>query len=281
MWFFKTLRWAVPAAALILFVGCAKSTVGVNSGEDPDASRRYVSEVHDPPSYALFARSLDYVEKKHGIEFRRNSQGKYYPYSTYAWNHFSIADAENNCLFDVKYDRMTSFQGVGSGYSTVLDMQIERGPCGISEADLRVEALDRLQNLEGAIVSRKVLDNMRQSTNFISDRTYLMDSLQVPWELKSSIHGLEPFMAANLERIENPTNIAFGDIVVFSEYVGEHTVGIYVGYGVIVTNCCFRTQAHRLQADLEYRVYRLYSGFAQARYQIHRDSVLQQFLANP
>ena len=250
-------------------------------GNDPEATRRYVSELKGPPTYDLFAKSLDYAEKQRGIEFRKNENGKYVLYSAYAWNHVSLPDADNNCLYDVKFNRLTSFQGIGRGYSTILDLEITPGPCGISAADLRVEALDRLQNLEGAIISQKVLENMRKGTNFISDRKFLQDTLQVPWKVDSSVHGLEPYLAQNLERIEAPLEVTFGDILVFSEYIGETTVGIYVGYGVIVCNCCFRTQVHRLRSDLEYRVYRLYSGFSLAGYKIHQDSVLQQFLANP
>ncbi len=295
MWFIKRYGPAIVLllAALLAFGGCAKNSGVVHSApevepapgtalpDDPESSRRYASELKGPPSYALFARSLDFAEKRRDVQFRRNENGAYQLYSAYAWNHFTIADAENNCLYDVTFNRLTSFQGLGGGYSTLLDLEITPGPCGISALDLKVEALDRLQNLEGAIISQKVLANMRKGTNFISDPSFLQDVLQVPWAVKSQAYGLEPYLARNLAAIEDPDDITFGDIVIFSEYIGEHTVGIYVGYGVIVCNCCFRTQVHRVRGDLEYRVYRLYSGFSLADYQIHQDSVLQQFLANP
>jgi hypothetical protein len=280
------IGFAVVAAAalcLLLIVGCAKKTVQVES--DPNAatsSRTFQSEIDKPPSYEVLARSLDYVEKQQGLQFRRNAQGSYFPFSANAWNHFTIADAENNCLYDVQFSRLRSFQQLGGGFQTILDLQVTKGPCGLTAQNLNVGVLDRLQHLEGAVVSAKLVENMEKSTNFLSDVGFLQSALAAPYKLQSSLSaGLEPYFAERLERVANPLDVAFGDIVVFSEQLGEHAVGVYVGYGLVVTNCCFRTEVRKISSDLEYHVYRLYAGFAQVNYQVHHDAVLHRMLSNP
>ncbi|NLH50420.1 MAG: hypothetical protein GX444_17715 [Myxococcales bacterium] len=277
------LLWLILAACLTAALGCAKSKNSLPDpmANDPDAGRQFFTPVKEPPSYALFAKSLEYQEKALGVRFRRTEMGTYAPYSAAAWNHFSIADEANNCLYDVKYDRLRSFQQLGAGYATLLDMQVEKGPCGIAAANLNMEALDRLQNLEGGIVSQKLIENLQKGTNFIGDRRFLQETLQAPWILESSISGLEPFINSHLTRVQNPLDVVYGDIVFFSEYIGERTVGIYIGYGMIACNRCFRTEVHKISAEVEYHVYRLYTGFAQVSYKVHHDSVLHRMLSNP
>ncbi|HPM77699.1 MAG TPA: hypothetical protein PK961_11445 [bacterium] len=274
--------WLLPALLALLLFGCAKNKAKpdpLDPNADDDLS--YVSELKGPPSYDLLAKSLEYYEQKLGLKFRRNKKERFLPYSAYAWNHFSIADAENNCLYDVKFDRLRSFQALGDKFESLLDLKIEKGPCGISTPNVSVGARDRLQNMEGAIISKKLLSNIREGTHFISDRAFVQDALQVPYKVESSIYGMEPYLAKMLDRVEDPLDIALGDLVFFSEYVGEWTIGIYAGYGLMVTNCCFRTQVRPLSKDLEYRVYRIYGGFAQVEYKIHQDSVLHRYLSNP
>jgi len=241
----------------------------------------FFSPIEDPPSYDLFERSLEYFEQQNGVKFRRNDNKRYYLFSSQAWNHFTIADVENHCLYDVEYDRMRSFQHLGTGYRMLLDLKINKGPCGITSDNVSSSALDLLQHMEGAIISKKLLENIEKGTNFISDQAFLQETLQVPWEVESTYYGLEPFLARNAQRVEDPLDIAFGDIAFFSEYVNETTVGLYIGFGLVVTNCCFRTEVHRMNNEQEYRIYRLYSGFGQVEYKVHQDSVLHSFLTNP
>jgi hypothetical protein len=229
----------------------------------------------------MLARSLEYYEGNSGVTFYRNEKGTFFPFSSYAWNHFSIADSEANCLYDVKVVRQRSFQHLDGEFATLLELNVEKGPCNIRYPDANVEALDRLQNMEGAVVTRQLLKYLNEGTQFISDAKFIQQALQVPWQVESNTYGLEPFLDKLAQRVENPMEITFGDIVFFSEYVGEVTMGVYAGYGLIVTNCCFRTQVRRLNNETEYRIYRIYSGFDQVKYKIHQDRVLHQFLGNP
>lgn len=245
------------------------------------SNKVFFSAIEEPPSYEMFERSLEYIEQQKGIKFRRNDNKRFYLFSSQAWNHFAIADVENHCLYDVEYDRMRSFQHLGTGYRMLLDMKVEQGPCGITSDNVSSPALDLLQHMEGAVISKKLLENIEKGTNFISDQAFLQETMQVPWKVESSYYGLEPFLALNAQRVEDSLDIAFGDIVFFSEYVNETTVGIYIGYGLVVTNCCFRTEVHRMNNEQEYRIYRLYSGFGQVEYKVHQDSVLHTFLTNP
>jgi hypothetical protein len=268
---------------LLLSLGCAKKVVkGEGDLKGEESSRTYQSEIKEPPSYDLLARSLDYVEKQQGIQFRRNEKGSYFPFSANAWNHFTIADASNNCLYDVQFTHLRSFQQLGKGFQTILNLEVTKGPCGLTSANLNIGVLDRLQHLEGAVISAKLVENMEKGTNFISDMAFIQKTLQAPYELHSSLSaGLEPYLNERLERVVNPLDVAFGDIMIFSEQFGEYTLGIYVGYGLLVTNCCFRTEVRKMSSEVEYHVYRLYAGFAQVNYKVHHDEVLHRMLSNP
>ena len=271
----------LPALALVVF-GCAKKQPlpdPMNPDEENDLV--YVSEIEKPPSYKMLAASLEFYEDQMGVRFYRNEKDSFYPYSSYSWNHFSIADRESACLYDVKIVRQRSFQHLEGEFATLLELDIQKGPCNIVYPNVNVEALDRLQNMEGAVVTKNLLHHLKQGTNFISDSRFIQESLQVPWQVESSAHGLEPFIAKIAHRVEDPMEITFGDVVFFSEYVGEVTVGVYAGYGLVVSNACFRTEVRKLRNDLEYRIYRLFAGFDQVKYKLHQDKVLHQFLSNP
>lgn len=273
-------------AALIwafFFVSCAQNEQRLPDPMSPgdDSELSFSQPIDKPPTYELLAKSLEYYEKKLGITFARNEKGYYFPYCSFGWDHFSLADRENHCLYDVKVERMRSFQHLDGQFATLLELKINKGPCGINYPNVNVEVLDKLQNMEGAIVNKYLLKHLRKGTNFISDDDFIQESLQVPWRVESSVYGFEPYLARHAQRVENPLDITFGDIVFFSEYIGEWTMGIYAGYGLVVSNCCFRTQIRRLDNEMDYRTYRLYSGFGQVKYKVHHNTVLHQFLQNP
>jgi len=273
----------LTALALVLGGGCAAKQKGPEQkpADLPESGKTFFNDLKEPPSHDLFTRSLEYYESQTGIRFFRNNQGQLAPFAAAAWNHFFIADAENECLYEIETHRTRSFQHLEGRYQTILDMQVQRGPCGLKAPNVNNDALDYLQNMEGNVISKQLLKYITEGRHLHADHTFLQDALQIPWKLESASYGLETFINANCERIENPLDITFGDIIVYSEYVGEWTVGIYVGYGLMVTNCCFQTNVHRLNTTDVYRVYRLFSGFGQVQYKVHQDTVLYQYLSNP
>ncbi len=281
-------RFAASAAALALLGllalaawGCA-STAAPKAGASGDDARAGVTDIVSPPSYDVFTRSLEVAEQHHNVQFRRNGKGGYFPFAANSWNHFTIADADNTCLYDVRVTGQRRFLQLGGAFQTILELDVVKGACGLMAENLNTSVLDHLQHVEGAVITAKLMEYMRKGRFFLTDIGFLQTTLQAPFQLAPPPNkGFEPYFAEKMERVDNSSDIAYGDIVVYSKELGEHAVGTYVGYGVVATGCCFHTEMQRLSTRIDYHVYRLYAGFAQVNYKVHYDAIMHRLLSNP
>ncbi len=278
------LAWGAAAIGLVALLawGCASTSapkVAATTGEEGRAA--FISDAVAPPSYDVFTHSLELAEQQQHVQFRRNSKGGYFLFAANSWNHFTIADAENACIYDIRVTKQHIIQQLGGSIQTILDLDVAKGACGLAPENLNTEVLDHLQHVEGAVITARLSEYLRGGTRFLTDLSFLQTTLQAPFQLSPPpSRGFEPYFADKLERIDNASDIAYGDIVVYSKQIGEHAVGTYVGYGVVATCCCFHTEMQRLSTKIDYHVYRLYSGFAQVNYKVHYDAILHRLLAN-
>jgi hypothetical protein len=237
--------------------------------------------LNDPPSYGLFRDSLEFYEQKLGIKFYRNSKGRFSLYSSSTWKTFSISDKLNECLYDVEMKGLIGYRSLEGRYKYIIEMSIQEGPCGLAYPNTDVLAMDKVTLMEGSVVTPAIKDQMDRTINFCSAERYLQEVLQLPWKVRIRGEGLEQAVARNAEEIKNPMDITYGDIVFFTKYYCERNVAIYVDYGVIVYNSCFQAKSRRMTPDINYRVYRVYSGFNLTRYKIHEDIFMKDFVGRP
>lgn len=238
-----------------------------------EPKKRAISEV---PSYDLLADSLRYYERRFGVEFYKNKKGKYIPFAASSWTSFSIADKAGQCLFDVEVVGLQKF-----GTTVLLEMDISRGPCGLKYPEANPEAVERVSIMEGSVVSQELTDRIQGTSLFCSDKRFLQKSLQVPFDLDFGGRDMESSIQKVAEQVTNPMDLSFGDIVFFDSYPNEPSVGIYVGYGALTMNACFKAKVHQLSAKNKYRVYRIFTGFSWTQYKLHQGKFIQNYLEAP
>jgi len=237
--------------------------------------------LNDPPSYRLFHKSLEFYEKKLGLKFYQNSRERYQPFAASSWKSFTIADHLNECIYDVAMKGLIGYRSLDGKYEYIIEMNIEEVACGVTYPNVEVMAMDRVALMEGSVVTPEIRDQMKKGVNFCSAETFLQDVLQVPWKIRVRGEGLEQAIARNSEEIQNAMDISYGDIIFFTRYYGERNVAIYVDYGVIVYNSCFQAKATRLRPDINYRVYRLFTGFNLAQYKVNEDVFMKEIVGRP
>lgn len=237
-------------------------------------------EITKPPSYSLLERSLRYYERKMDVKFYRNKQDRYTPYSVAAWDSFTISDLQGECLFNVDVLGLRSFRHLDGKRQVLLDLAITEGPCSLRYPSTDSEAADKVSVMEGTVISPRLIDRLN-GNGMCSDKKYIQDSLQIPYRLELTGDDIESSLGRIADRVMNPKNLRFGDLVAFSPYPEERAMGVYVGYGLIVFNSCFSGMAHQMRADGDYRIYRLYNGFAWTRYRIHEQKYLNQYMGIP
>jgi hypothetical protein len=237
--------------------------------------------LNNPPHYPLLHKSLEFYEQKLGTKFYKNPQGHYMPYASSTWKSFSVADYLNDCLYDVDMKGLVGFRSLDGKYNYVIEMQIERGPCGIEGAEADDLAKDKVSLMESSVVTPAIRDQLSRGVNFCSGERFLQEVLQLPWKIRVRGEGLENAVGRVAEEIKNPMDITYGDVVFFTEYYGERSVGVYVDYGVLVYNSCFRADAKRLDAKISYRVYRFYTGFGSIRYKMDENVFMKEIVGRP
>lgn len=249
--------------------------------ERPDREKELNSRpLNKPPRYEFLARSLRYYERRLGVEFYKNEQNVFSPYSVAAWDSFSIADASGQCLYDVEILGVRQFRYLDGARQVLLDMSVTPGPCNVRYPNADTAAVDRVSAMEGAVVSPKLFDRL-DGGGMCSDKRFVQENLQVPYDVEVEGDDVEGSLDRLAEKIDNPIKIRFGDLVFFSPYPEERAVGIYVGYGLVVYNSCFRGKAHMMRADGDYRIYRLFQGPAWTRYRIHQQKFMEQYVGTP
>ena len=259
-----------------ILTGCANKPQPVPSEEEVYGSKA----LSKPPSYSLLARSLAYYERTLHIEFYRNEEGIYMPYAMASWDSFSISDRLGGCLFDVEIKGVRNFRDLEGRRQVLLELEITEGPCNIQYPNVDLSAADRVSAMEGALVSPRLLDRL-DGHGMCSDRKFLESALQMPYKMEIQADDVEGSIARIGDPVDNPLDLRFGDVVFFSPYPEETTVGIYVGYGLLVYNSCFGARSHKIQEGRDYRIYRLVTGFAWTRYRIHQEKFLQQYVGVP
>ena len=263
--------------ALAFVAGCAKG------GRPEDVGRAVTLDqkpLEDPPSYGQLASSLEHWEKELGVKFYRNSKGYFQPYSVSNWNSFTIADDLNECLFEVQMKGLVTYRHMGGGVRAAIDMEIHRGPCGIKAPYAEIEAIDAVNLMESTVITPSLMDQVN-SISLCTGTKFIQRNMSVPWRVDSIPGGLEQAVGKIGYEVKNPLDITFGDIVFFTEYYGERNVGIYVDYGNMVYNSCFRAKVRRMDSKINYRVYRLYTGFNLVEYKLHENKFIEGFVGGP
>lgn len=252
-------------------------------GENPPREEQVLGrdDITKRPGYEFLARSLRHYERELGVEFYQNELGRYLPYSVAAWDSFSIADRAGDCLFDVQMLGVQNYRHLDGRRQVLIEMEITEAPCGLSYPNADIDVADRIATMEGTVVTPALLDRLDGGSRMCSDRRFLESILQVPFKLEITGDDTERSIARIAERVQNPLNYSFGDVVFFSPYPGEVTVGVYAGYGLIVYNTCFGARAHRMTSDRDYRFYRLFCGFAWTRYRLHERTFLEEYVGGP
>ena len=242
--------------------------------QDKVIGRRSLNKV---PPYRLVERSLQYQERRLGVQFFRNKKGMYAPYATRAWDSFSIADRDGECLYDVNVRGVMNYRYLEGKRELLLDLSVTPGPCGLTYPNAHVEATDRISTMEGAVVSPNLIDRL-DSNGMCSDMKFVQDVLQFPYKIEIIGDDVLRSVARVGTEVGSPMRAAFGDVVSFSPYPEERAIGIYVGYGLVVYNSCFGAKAHKMVAGRQYDIFRLVTGFSATRYRIHDRKFLQRYL---
>lgn len=259
--------------------GCASAPV--NPGDEGKIKVLDRKALDDPPTYRQLASSLEYYEEKLGIKFYKNEKGRYLPYSTSGWQSFTIADELNECLYDINMKGLITYRYLEGKLASLIEMEIDRGPCGIRYPEADVVAVDKVTLQEGSVMSPIISEQIKGGIKMYSGAKFLQEILQVPWKVDSIEGGLENSVAKVGLEVKNALDITYGDVVFFTEYYGERSVGIYVDYGVIVTNSCFRAQARKMDSRINYRIYRIFTGFNMVQYKVHEEKWMKDFVGRP
>lgn len=281
----KVIRPLFTVFAVLLFVfaaGCAGKQIHSPEAEGLGNQDTLLREnLKDPPSYRLLEDSLEFYETKLGVKFYRNDKGRYTPFASSTWKSFSIADSLNECLFNVDMKGLIAYRSLKGRYKYIIEMNIDDGPCGIAYPDPDIMAVDKVTLMEGSVITPALRDQMDRGINFCSGEKFLQDVLQIPWKIRIRGEGLEGAVRRVAEEVRNPMDISFGDIIFFTEYYGERNIAIYVDYGLIVYNSCFKAKVRRMNTEINYKVYRLYTGFNMVQYKVHENVFMKEILGGP
>jgi hypothetical protein len=272
----------VLVVALILIAGFTFSCAS-RSGMDSEGKGRILDRkaLSDPPTYRQLSASMKYYEKELGIKFYQNKNGMYQPYSTAGWQSFSIADDLNECLYDITMKDLITYRSVRGSTRAMIEMEIVRGPCGIRYPDADSIAQDRVTLMEGSVVSPAIDDLVNGGVSMVRGATFLQLIMNTPWRVDSIPGGLEQAVAKVGYEVKNPLDVTFGDVVFFTEYYGERNVGVYLDYGHIVFNSCFRAQVRKMDSNMNYRIFRIYTGPNAIQYKLHESGFMQNLIGAP
>ena len=276
---------SLMATGLVLFMVCAFvfSCASVETRPEDVGGGKILDRkpLSDPPTYRQLAASLTYYEKQLGIKFYKNKKGRYMVYATAGWKSFSIADDLNECLFDVNMKGLVTYRHIRGSTRSMIEMDIQRGPCGIRYPDADAIAQDKVTLMEGSVISPAIEEQLSGRVSLIRGSTFLQKLLALPWKVDSIEGGLEQAVSKVGMEVKNPLDVTFGDVVFFTEYYGERNVGLYVDYGYIVYNSCFRAQVRKMDSSINYRIYRVYTGFNMIRYKLHEAKFIREFVGGP
>lgn len=276
---------SASALAFILILIMAVSISCANKGNYSSDSRGRVLDrkpMEDPPNYRQLASSLEYYEKQLGIKFFKNSKNRYQPYSTAGWQSFSIADDLNECLYDINMKGLVTYRAAGGKTMSMIEMDIARGPCGIKYPDADSSAQDRITLMEGSVVTPALDEQVNGRVSLLRGANFLQKILALPWRVDSIEGGLEQAVAKVSYEVKNPLDVTYGDVVFFTEFYGERNVGVYIDYGHLVYNSCFRAKVAKMDSrSMDYRIYRIYTGPNAIQYKVHQGVVIQKFIGSP
>lgn len=267
-------------AAMVLLLATMFSCASSNSQPDEFGKGRVVDRkpLSDPPSYQQLADSLKYYEKQLDIKFYKNSKGRFVPYSTSGWQTFSIADDLNECLYDISMRGIVTYRYLGGKTRSMIEMEISRGPCGLRYPDAETSAMDRVTLMEGSVITPAIKRQLDKAASMPTGARFLQDILNLPFAIGSLDGGLEQSIAKMGKEVKNPLDITYGDVVFFTEYYGERNVGVYVDYGLMVYNSCFQSLARHMDQNINYRIYRIFTGFNMIKYKLHENVFMQEIV---
>ena len=278
---FKSVMTAL--VALMFVCALAFSCASVDTVPDDYGGGKILDRkpLKDPPTYRQLAASLAYYEKELGVKFYQNKKGRYQPYSTAGWQSFSIADDLNECLYDINMKGQINYRSIQGRTRNMIEMEIMRGPCGIKAPDADSVAQDKVTLMEGAVISPAIDQQMTGGVSLVKGSTFLQKILELPWRVDSLEGGLEQSVAKVGVEVKNPLDITFGDVIFFTQYYGERNVGIYVDYGYIVYNSCFRATVRKMDSEINYRIYRIYTGPNLIQYKLHENKFIRDIVGGP
>ncbi|MCZ7582241.1 MAG: hypothetical protein M5R36_02285 [Deltaproteobacteria bacterium] len=176
---------------------------------------------------------------------------------------------------------LIGYRSLEGKYQYIIEMNIQELTCGIAYPNAEVLAQDRIALMEGSVVTPAIVDQMNRGINLCSAERYIQEVLQLPWKVRVRGEGLEQAIARYSEEILNPMDISFRDVIFFTKYYGERNVAIYVDYGLVVYNSCFTAKATKMTPDINYRVYRLFTGFNLTQYKVNQDSWFGSYIGAP
>ena len=283
IWSKRTALFLTLVFVAALAVSCSSTSGSVDSNPEGKNTGSILERkpLKDPPTYRQLATSLNFYEEQLGIRFFKNAKDRYVPYSASDWKSFSIADDLNECLYDVQMRGLIVYRSMRGKTRGIIEMDVQKGPCGIRYPDADVTAQDKVGLMEGSLVTPAMEEQLNGGLSLNSGAKFLQTVLSLPWKVDSLEGGLEQAVGKVGIEIKNPMDVTFGDVVFFTEYYGERNVGVYVDYGSIIYNSCFRAQLRKMDPSINYRVYRIYTGFNLVRYKLHQNRFMKDFVGQP
>ncbi len=269
----------------MVLTGCGTTQV-----QAPDVEPLAVDIMEPPPPPPLKPEAIHYKDIVHrlkkkgnrrGVDFYQNDTGNYVLYAIESKEKFTFADKTGTCLYNAEISK-----NVENALTNTknYDVTLASGICGIKYPDaspdvlLLIDAMAR--DLLGSLMSR--LDGGPWMWK-CSDESFLKQTVlyQFPFEVLDGSEDLEKSISRISRKIHDPLDIAFGDVVFYRSQENQTKVGVYAGYGLIVSNQdCQHAGLHRLTGENNYRIYRILMGYAWTRYQANDPLFLKKYVAD-
>lgn len=267
----------LSAMALVFMSGCAagpaRQPQEINQPPQPQNTVS-ISTAFDQkqllslPHYKNLADLLENKGSQKGVSFYLTPASNYILFALNASETFFIPDKTGTCLFQIGLlsDNQAASQQI------ISDISITPGPCGLKYPDTSAEVRKIVSTMAEEIVLPGLKDRLsgKPWIGECSDKNFLQQTLlqKMPYDIRPTATDLEGAISQFAINVNDPLEIAFGDVIFFPLQKNTNTVGIYMGYGLVVYHKdCSKAGVHRLTGGIQYRIYRPITGFAWTRYQ--------------